>query len=97
MICETCGGSGTVHSHNPKCWDCNGTGQISDETYAGPGEEDGPWAEGWEERCGKLSAKELPCAGCGNPAQEDDGLCAECAKKLDELACSFEGRKNDLS
>lgn len=26
-----------------------------DENYAGPGEEDGPWAEGWEKRSGSLS------------------------------------------
>lgn len=26
--CPTCGGTGKVHSHNPKCWDCDGTGRI---------------------------------------------------------------------
>lgn len=26
--CATCDGSGTVHSHNPKCWDCNGSGET---------------------------------------------------------------------
>jgi hypothetical protein len=26
--CETCGGSGEVHSHNPRCWDCNGRGVV---------------------------------------------------------------------
>jgi DnaJ-class molecular chaperone len=22
--CPTCDGTGEVHSHNPKCWDCDG-------------------------------------------------------------------------
>ena len=26
--CETCNGTGAVHSHNPTCWDCRGTGKI---------------------------------------------------------------------
>jgi DnaJ-class molecular chaperone len=26
--CETCGGSGDVHSHNPICWTCDGTGWV---------------------------------------------------------------------
>jgi DnaJ-class molecular chaperone len=25
-ICEDCGGTGFVHSHNPHCWGCYGTG-----------------------------------------------------------------------
>lgn len=29
--CPTCDGTGEVHSHNPKCWDCRGTGSVSDE------------------------------------------------------------------
>lgn len=31
VICETCGGSGKVHSHNPKCWDCAGQGSVKVE------------------------------------------------------------------
>lgn len=27
--CPTCDGSGKVHSHNPTCWTCRGTGQVS--------------------------------------------------------------------
>lgn len=26
--CFTCDGDGTVHSHNPRCWDCYGTGRV---------------------------------------------------------------------
>ncbi len=26
--CRTCGGSGEVHSHNPKCWGCSGLGYV---------------------------------------------------------------------
>jgi len=37
--------------------------------------------------------KALACAACGQPATPDDGLCTECAEKLDKLACSFEGRE----
>lgn len=29
--CVCCGGTGEVHSHNPKCWDCNGTGVTTRE------------------------------------------------------------------
>lgn len=29
-VCECCGGSGKVHSHNPKCWECNGTGKVEE-------------------------------------------------------------------
>ena len=31
VICPSCDGSGEIHSHNPKCWDCNGTGIVSSE------------------------------------------------------------------
>jgi DnaJ-class molecular chaperone len=24
--CKECDGTGEVHSHNPRCWDCGGTG-----------------------------------------------------------------------
>jgi len=27
--CEGCDGTGEVHSHNPKCWDCNGLGYLT--------------------------------------------------------------------
>jgi RecJ-like exonuclease len=30
--CVTCDGTGEVHSHNPKCWDCNGYGYTDRET-----------------------------------------------------------------
>lgn len=30
--CVTCGGSGEVHSHNSKCWGCNGTGETDRQT-----------------------------------------------------------------
>lgn len=26
--CDTCHGSGEVHRHNPKCWDCDGKGVV---------------------------------------------------------------------
>lgn len=26
--CSNCDGTGRVHSHNPNCWECNGTGKI---------------------------------------------------------------------
>jgi hypothetical protein len=26
--CATCDGTGEVHSHNPRCWDCQGKGFI---------------------------------------------------------------------
>lgn len=29
--CTTCDGSGKVHSHNNKCWGCDGKGFINDE------------------------------------------------------------------
>lgn len=29
--CPTCDGSGEVHSHNPKCWDCKGRGTVTAE------------------------------------------------------------------
>lgn len=29
--CPTCDGTGEVHSHNPKCWDCKGKGKITKE------------------------------------------------------------------
>lgn len=29
--CPTCDGTGEVHSHNPKCWDCHGKGTITEE------------------------------------------------------------------
>ena len=28
---STCDGTGEVHSHNPKCWDCHGTGWTDRE------------------------------------------------------------------
>ena len=27
--CPTCNGTGNVHSHNPTCWDCGGTGRLT--------------------------------------------------------------------
>jgi len=41
----------------------------------------------------KKEGRHLRCASCGQPATPDDGLCAECAKQLEEMACSFEGRE----
>lgn len=29
--CPTCDNTGKVHSHNDKCWDCNGTGFIENK------------------------------------------------------------------
>ena len=26
--CPICDGSGEVHSHNPRCWECNGSGMV---------------------------------------------------------------------
>lgn len=31
--CPTCGGSGVVHSHNPKCWTCNGIGYSVNDVF----------------------------------------------------------------
>lgn len=28
FFCETCGGCGEVHSHNPICWTCGGCGLV---------------------------------------------------------------------
>jgi hypothetical protein len=30
--CVVCDGSGQVHNHNPKCWDCKGTGETDRQT-----------------------------------------------------------------
>lgn len=27
--CPTCNGTGNVHSHNPLCWTCGGSGKCS--------------------------------------------------------------------
>lgn len=27
--CPTCMGTGEVHSHNPRCWDCHGIGEVA--------------------------------------------------------------------
>lgn len=27
--CPGCDGTGEVHSHNSRCWDCNGSGKVS--------------------------------------------------------------------
>jgi DnaJ-class molecular chaperone len=27
--CPTCNGTGEVHSHNPICWDCKGSGRLT--------------------------------------------------------------------
>lgn len=29
--CPDCDGTGQVHSHNPKCWSCNGKGKVTKE------------------------------------------------------------------
>ncbi len=29
--CESCDGTGQIHSHNPKCMTCSGTGKVRDE------------------------------------------------------------------
>ena len=41
--------------------------------------------------------EEKPCAGCGKPAEPDDGLCRECAAGMKRMACVFEDsrRKRD--
>lgn len=39
--------------------------------------------------------KEKPCAGCGRPAEPEEGLCRECAERLKGLACTFDGRKGE--
>ncbi len=28
-LCPTCDGDGKVHSHNPICWTCHGTGELT--------------------------------------------------------------------
>lgn len=35
--CETCQGTGKVHSHNDRCWDCRGRGHLLDEATDDPG------------------------------------------------------------
>lgn len=30
--CVTCNGTGEVHSHNPRCWDCHGSGKTNKAT-----------------------------------------------------------------
>lgn len=32
--CPSCDGTGEVHSHNPKCWSCRGTGLVTPEKAA---------------------------------------------------------------
>ncbi len=27
--CPSCLGTGEVHSHNPRCWDCHGIGEVA--------------------------------------------------------------------
>ncbi len=27
-LCDTCDGTGEVHSHNPTCWTCDGSGAL---------------------------------------------------------------------
>jgi len=44
---------------------------------------------------GRAEKREMPCAGCGKPAEPDDGLCRECAEMLNRLACVFEGREEE--
>lgn len=29
--CPTCNGTGEVHSHNPICWTCHGSGSVAPE------------------------------------------------------------------
>lgn len=29
VTCPTCDGTGEVHSHNPRCWDCSGQGKVT--------------------------------------------------------------------
>lgn len=31
VVCKTCDGTGLVHSHNNKCWDCHGIGVVNNE------------------------------------------------------------------
>lgn len=33
MECDECDGSGEVHSHNPRCWECRGKGKIPKSQY----------------------------------------------------------------
>ena len=40
----------------------------------------------------KYEKKELVCAGCGKPAQTDNGLCEGCERVLYKLECAFEVR-----
>lgn len=52
----------------------------------GPGEEDGPWAEGWAERCGKISFKDgEPCKhpGCKNHVSHPCEVCGRYAAQGD--------------
>ncbi len=37
--CESCDGTGEIHSHNPKCMSCSGTGKVRDENEALDAEE----------------------------------------------------------
>ena len=49
--CDECDGTGKVHSHNDKCWECNGRGRIMVTVeYAA-----------WKER----DAKRCKCGLCG--------------------------------
>lgn len=40
-ICLTCDGDGKVHSHNPICWTCHGTGHLTLRPHE-PGHPDYP-------------------------------------------------------
>jgi hypothetical protein len=58
--------------------------QGEDLEYEGPGEEDGPWAEGWEERSGQTvhggQSSYSDCPACGKMKFRRDGGCSKCVE-----------------
>ena len=42
-VCKECDGSGQIHSHNPKCYDCNGKGKVLKKKPPKSGLRDEEW------------------------------------------------------
>lgn len=75
--CQTCRGTGEVHSHNPKCWDCDGKGMIPSKqtecekriaaAESGMLDAASEWTKAWQIIAQAL--KEMRCADCDGNAR----------------------------
>ena len=61
--CETCAGTGEVHSHNPVCWDCHGGGKVPADIPAFLE------ANGWTRQAGRLWRNRAICEWDCDPVQ----------------------------